>query len=198
MDLFFLRSFFARVFERKKTLIFLALLTVIFTILGMCFLSSPTVYEYHLTLCENFILDVCYSDTNVFLIYIERLGGCALLIALMLVGCIHPIALLLPLAVIVYRAFTFGGCLFVFFDYYGMTGAMIVFIVYLPIHLLTDALLIFAATVTTERAFRFTFCASELFEVLWDALVLLLMAAAVYLAETVLLLALFHPIGKIL
>ena len=177
-------------------MIFLSVLAVLFTVLGMCFLSSAAVYEYHLSACESFILDICYSDTNVFLIYIERLGGCALLLVLILAGSVHPIALVLPLAVLIYRAFTFGGCLYVFFNYYGMTGAMIVFIIYLPIHLLTDVLLIFAAVTAFARSFRF--CAADFSGLLFDALVLFLLAAVVYLAETILLLVLFHPIGKIL
>ena len=198
MDLFFLRNFFSKVLERKKTLIFLALLVVLFTILGMCFLSSPAVYEYHLELCESFLLDVCFSDGNVFLIFLGRLGGCLLLVLLILIGGIHPAALVRPLFVIVYRAFTFGGCLYVFFVQYGLSGAMVVFVLYLPIHLLTDVLLLFAAVISFGRAFRFCFCGTDLFEILWDAFALLLLAVAVYLAEMILLLALFHPIGKIL
>ncbi len=198
MDLFFLKNFFSRIFERKKTLIVLSLLLLVFTILGACFVTSEAIYEYHLSVCDGFLLDICYSDTNVFLIFLERFGGCALLILLVLVGSVHPAALILPVAVLVYRAFTFGGSLYVFFDYYGLSGAMVVLILYLPIHLLTDALLVFAATVAFARAFRSCDLLSDLKDLFWDFLTLLLLAAAIYLAEMFLLLALFHPIGKIL
>ncbi len=198
MDLFFLKNFFGKVFERKKTLIFFCVLMLLFTILGMCFISSPAVYAYHLSVCDGFLLDICYSDTNVFFIFLERAGGCLLLVVLILVGCLHPVALILPLAVLIYRAFTFGGSLYVFFDYYGMSGAMVVFVLYLPIHLLSDALLICAAAVAFGRAFCFCFTLSDFLGLLWDFLTLLLLVVLVYLAEMLLLLALFHPIGKIL
>ena len=198
MDLSFLRNVLSGVFERKKTLIFLSLLIVLFTILGMCFLTSPAVYEYHLGLCESYLIDVCYSDKNVFLIFLGRCGGCMLLVLLILIGGLHPAALILPVFVLIYRAFTFGGCLYVFFVQYGLTGAIVVFILYLPIHLLTDIMLIFAATLSFGRAFRFCFCEHDLKELLWDTLAMLLICMAVYLIEMILLLALFHPIGKIL
>ncbi len=198
MDLSFFHGFFGRALERKKTLIFLSALVLLFTILGMCLLKSVAVYEYHLNLCETFLLDICYSDTNVFLIFLERLGGCALLLLLILLGGMHPIALLLPLAVLVYRAFTFGGSILVFFDYYGMTGALVVFVLYLPVHFAIDILFVFAATLSFGRAFHFCFYARDLLELFKDLFILLIFAAAVYLFEALLLLALFHPIGKIL
>lgn len=198
MDLFFVHGLLSRALERKKTLIFLAIVCVLFTILGLCFVTTPAVYEYHLTVCESFVLDVCYSDTNVFLIFIERLGGCALLIVLILVGGLHPAALILPFAVLIYRAFTFGGSLFVFFDFYGLSGGMIVFVLYLPIHLLTDVLLIALTSAMVGTACRFCLTVSDFCGLLWDFLAALLIAVFIYLAEMILLLALFHPIGKIL
>ena len=198
MNFFFAQNFAARALERKKTLIFLAAVLVIFTILGLCFVSSPAVYEYHLSVCDSFVLDVCFSDTNVFFIFLSRLGGCALLIALVLVGSLHPVAIILPVAVLVYRAFTFGGSLYVFFDFYGLSGAMIVLILYFPIHLLTDALLLLATSVSIGNAFRFCFTRADVFGLFKDFLTALLCAVFIYLAEMILLLALFHPIGKIL
>lgn len=198
MDRFFLRNFFGSVFSRKKTLIFLALLVLVFLILGACFVTSPAVYDYHLSICDGFLTDICFSDTNVFVIFLQRTGGCALLLLLILIGSIHPIALLLPIAVLIYRAFTCGGCLYVFFDYYGFTGGMIVCVLYLPIHLCLDAVLVFAATTAFARAFSFRFCANDFLDLLRDALILLLLVIAVCLVEMILLLALFHPIGKIL
>lgn len=198
MDLFFLRGFFGRALERKKTMIFLAVLVLLFTILGMCFINTPAVYEYHLSICESFLTDVCFSDTNVFFIFLERTGGCALLAALILAGCLHPVALALPVSVLIFRSFTFGGCLYVFFNQYGLSGAMIVVILYFPIHLITDAVLVVAATVTCGRAFRFCFAAVDLWGLFLDFLTVLCLIAFICLAEMVLLLTLFHPIGKIL
>ncbi len=198
MNLYFMESFFSRAWERKKTLVILAVLVLVFSILGMCFLDNPAVYEYHLSICESYLTDVCFSDTNVFLIFLERAGGCALLAALILAGGLHPVALLLPIAVLIFRSFTFGGSLYVFFDYYGISGAMVVFIIYLPNHLVTDALLVVAAAVTFGRAFRFCFTPSDFFDLLRDFLTILIFIAIICLAEMILLLALFHPIGKIL
>ncbi len=198
MDRFFLQNFFGSVFSRKKTLIFLSLLVLVFLILGACFVTTSAVYDYHLSICDGFLTDVCFSDTNVFLIFLQRTGGCALLLLLILIGSFHPIALLLPLAVLAYRAFTCGGCLYVFFEYYGVTGAMIVFVLYLPVHLCADAILVFAATLAFARAFSFCFCACDFLDLLRDALILLGLVIAVCLFEMILLLALFHPIGKIL
>ena len=193
-----MQGFFARALERKKTLIFFAILTVLFAVLGMCVINSPAIYEYHLTVCDGFLTDICYSDTNVFVIFLERAGGCALLALLILVGGIHPVALLLPIAVLVYRAFTFGGSVYVFIDFYKISGAMVVIILYLPIHLAADVILIFAATITCGRAFHFSFCRTDLWGIVCDFFTVLFFIALVYLAEMLLLLALFHPIGKIL
>ena len=193
-----MQSFFSRAWERKKTLIFLAALVLIFTILGMCFLDSPAVYEYHLSICDSYLTEICFSDTNVFLIFLQRAGGCALLAALILAGSIHPVALLLPIAVLIFRAFTFGGSLYVFFDYYGVSGAMVAIIIYIPNHLLTDALLVITATLTLGKAFHFCFTPSDFWDLVRDFLTILVMIAFIYLAEMILLLALFHPIGKIL
>lgn len=198
MNFFFLQNFASRALERKKTLIFLAAVTLLFTILGLCFVSSPAVYEYHLSVCDGFVLDVCFSDTSVFWIFLKRLGGCALLIVLVLIGSLHPVALILPIAVLVYRAFTFGGSLYVFFDFYGLSGAMIVIILYFPIHLLTDALLLLTTTVAIGNACRFCSTRADFFGLLKDFLTALLCSVFIYLAEMILLLALFHPIGKIL
>lgn len=198
MDLFFVRDCLARAAERKKTLILSALLFLTTAILGMCFISEPAVYDYHLVLCDKFVSEVCYSDVNVFVIFLSRIAGHALLLLLVMAGGVHPAALILSAAVLFYRAFTFGGSIFVFFSYYGFTGAVMVFVLYLPVHLCIDAVLLLAFSVSCGRAFACSCTKEGIFAIFMDFLALLLLVAAVCLAEALLLLILFHPIGNIL
>ncbi len=196
MDLFFIRDVLQRGWERKKTLIALSAIFLILTVVGICCVSQPAVYEYHLSLCDKFVTDVCYSETNVFLIFPARLLGHSLMLLLILAGGLHPAAVLLPIAVLAYRAFTFGGSLYVFFTFYGFSGGLIVFVLYLPVHLCVDAVLLFAAAISFGRAF--SHCREGLIGILYDALALFVCLATILLGETILLLVLFHPIGNIL
>ena len=113
MNLFFVRDTLMRAIERKKTLLALSVLFLFMTILGISLVSSPAVYEYQLSVTDKFMTEICFSDDSVFLIFLSRTAGFSLLLLLVLAGGIHPVALLLPLAVLLYRAFTFGGSLYV-------------------------------------------------------------------------------------
>lgn len=197
MDLFFLKDPIARALERKKTLIVLAILFLIVTIAGMCLTSQPSLYKYHLRLCDRFVTEICYSDTNVFLIFLERTAGHALLLGVVIIGGIHPAAVLLPAAILLYRAFTFGGSLYIFFAFYGFSGGLIVFFLYLPIHLCVDCILFLGTSLSVSRAF--SPCGrGDIKGILLDFLALLCCLAAIMLAEMLLLVILFHPIGNIL
>ena len=198
MDLSFLRECLARILERKRTFILLAALCLVGAILGLCFIRTPAVYDYHLGLCERYVVRVCFSDRSVFVIFWERLAGAALLIALMLLSGVHFAALIVPPAILLYRAYTFGGSLVIFFSVYRVTGVLIVFVLYLPVHLLLDAVLLAATTLSCARAPHFCFCRHDFCELGMDFCALLLLAAAVCLFESVLLLAIFHPIGAVL
>ena len=165
---------------------------------GIVFIKTPVFYDYHLKLCDRYLDRVCYSDQNVFLIFLERTAGNALLLVLVLAGGLHPAALPLPAVVLFYRSYTFGGTLSVLFSVYAFPGAVVAIALYLPIHLLIDAALLLAAGVSLCRAFSFTFCAGDFKELLADLLFFLALVALICLVEMLLLLALFHPMGNLL
>lgn len=194
--LFLCKDLLCRACERKivPILLFLALLTS--TMCGIIFIRTPAFYEFHLRQCDRFLDRVCYSDRNVFVIFLERTAGLLLLVALVLAGGAHPALLPLPAAVLLYRGYTFGGTLAVFFSVYGFSGAMVVFALYLPIHLLADALLLIGASLSCLRAFSQR--GAPLRELGCDFLLLAALAALLCLIEMVLLLALFHPMGNLL
>ena len=163
---------------------------------GIVFIKTPAFYEFHLKQCDRFLDRVCYSDRNVFVIFLERTAASALLLAL--AGGLHPVCLPIPVLVLLYRSYTFGGTLAVLFSVYSFPGAVVAFALYLPVHLLIDAILLLAAGVSFWRAFCFSFCAGDLKELLFDFLAFLAFLALVCLLEMILLLALFHPMGNLL
>ncbi len=198
MSLFFVRDCFERCFERKKTLIVFGAIYLLGAILGMCFIRTPAVYDYHLGLCVRYMDRVCFSDRNIFLIFLERMCGCTLLLALMIASGVHFAALLVPPGILLYRAYTLGGSLIIFFSVYRATGALVVLVLYLPVHLLIDAVLIAATVVSCGRAHRFCFCRTDFTLLGLDFAAFFLLIAAICLVEAVLLLAVFHPIGTII
>ena len=129
------------------------------------------------------------------MIFFERTAGHTLLLALILLGGIHFAALTIPAAALFSRACTFGGSIVIFFSVYRLTGALVVFVLYLPVHLLFDCLFLAATSLSCGRARRF--CGEDFFCLLRDFLILLAITAIVCLAEAILLLALFHPLGSI-
>lgn len=196
MSLFFVRDCLLRAIERKKTLLMFAALFLLSAVLGLCFVNRPAVYYYHINLCGRYVDRVCFSDANVFLIFLKRTAGHALLLLLIVAGGIHPATVVLSASVLVYRAYTFGGSLYILFSVYGMTGALIALILYLPIHMLIDGVFLLGCSLSCGRARCFS--RGNLLELLYDFLVLLALIALICLLEMILLLALFHPIGNIL
>lgn len=194
---FHVRDCFSRALGRKKTLIaFLALFLVGF-VLGMVFITTPAIYDYHLTVCDRFVNRVCFSDRSVLEIFFERALGHGLLLILAVAAGVHPVACVFPPIVIGYRAYTFGGSLYIFFSVYRVSGAFIVLALYLPIHLLVDAVLCCAGVLSFSRAPHFGFGKGDWLALVADFLCLFAVVLAIGLAEMLLLLALFHPLGNI-
>lgn len=196
MNLF--RDCISRILEKKLTLLIFAVVFLCGIILGIAFVKTPAVYYYHLNLCDRFVDRVCYSERNVFVIFFERTLGHAVILAVVLLGGIHIAGLFLPAAVLLFRACTFGGSLAVFFSVYRLSGVLIVFVLYLPIHLLLDAVFLGAAVISVSRAPRFRFAKADFTELLHDFLALAVLVVLICLLEMILLFALFHPLGNIL
>ncbi len=193
-----LKELFLRAFQRKWIVLCLFLLLLSSTMCGIVFIKTPTFYEYQLRICDRFLDRVCYSDRSVFLIFIERTAGCALLLFLVLIGGVHPAALALSAMVMAFRGYTFGGTVAILFSVYGMSGAIVAFALYIPIRILADGVLLLAAAVSFSRAFCFRFCAGDIKELLADFLLLSVLILMICLLEAVLLAALFHPLGNLL
>lgn len=196
--LFLCRDCCGRAIRQKKTLVVFLLLFGCLTLCGILFIKTPAVYDYHLTICDRFIDRVCFSSRSVFLIFLERAAGNALILLLLSVAGIHIAGLAVTPVVICFRAYTFGGSLAIFFSVYRFTGAIIVFALYLPVHILLDAVFLMAVSLSFSRAPSFRFCGNDWKELLFDVLILLALILAVCLLEAILLLVLFHPLGNIL
>lgn len=196
--LFCVRECVCRALARKKTLIIFAAVFLLGMIIGLCCIQTPAIYVYHLKICDRFIDRICYSDRSVFLIFLERTGGNLLLLFLFLAAGMHFAALALPPALILYRAYTFGGSLYIFCSVYGASGVLIAFVLFFPIHVAIDLIYLCATTLSCCRAPQFRFGKGEFRELLLDFLVLSLLILLVCLVEAILLAALFHPLGNLL
>lgn len=195
MDLSFLRDCLARTLDRKRTLFVFGAFFLVGIVLGMCFVKTPAVYGFHLGVCEKFMAEICFSDKSVVLIFCERFFGFTFLAALFLACGIHFAGLILPPAILLYRAYTLGGSVVIFCSVYGVTGILVLFALYLPIHLAIDLVLIGATALSCGRATQFCFSRQDLCLLGLDLLAFALVIAAVCLVESVLLLAVFHSIG---
>ena len=189
---------FGRVFEKKVTLIVFVSLFVIGIALGIVFVKTPAIYDYHLTRCERFIDSVCFSDRSAFLIFLERFFGHALILALLLAAGIHPVGLVITPIVVVFRAYTFGGSLAIFFSVYRMTGVLIAIAFYIPVHIMFDCIFLAVVALSFQRAFSFRFMKRDFGDLFRDLLIFLIFIAIIALAEILLLLLLFHSVGNIL
>ncbi|MDE7159136.1 MAG: hypothetical protein K2N74_06155, partial [Clostridiales bacterium] len=154
-------------------MIVFAVVCLISFVLGIIFIKTPAAYSYYIKLCERFIDRVCFSETSVIIIFLERTAGFTLVFALILISGIHPAGCILPPAIFVYRFYTFGGSIAIFLSVYRMTGVLIVFILYLPIHLLIDAVCLAAALLSYSRACCFRFSKEDWCTLGCDFLVLL-------------------------
>lgn len=184
--------------SRKKTLIAFAVLFLLGIILGIVFLKTPAVYDYHLARCNKYLERVLYSDRNVFLIFFERTIGHAFVLAVLVITGIHPAALVITPFVFAYRAYTFGGSMGIFISVFRLSGALVIFPFYLPIHLMIDAVFLLAVAVSFERASNFCFNKSGWKELACDFLIFFIFIVLICLLEIILLVIFFHPIGNIL
>ena len=196
--LFPVRACCERVICRKKILIGFAILCLVAFILGIIFIKTPACYDYYLKICDRYVYRICFSEESVLLIFIERVAGFALIVALLLLAGLHPAGLILPPAILVYRFYTFGGSVAIFFSVYRFTGALILTVLYVPIHLLVDAVCLMATTLSCGRARSFRFSKEDFCLLGADLLILCLLIVAICLLEMLLLLVLFHPLGNIL
>ena len=187
----------SRTFGRKKTLIVFAVLLLLGTILGLIFVTTPAIYDYHITVCDRFVNRVCFSDRSVLEIFLERVLGHTVLLLIVTLSGIHLVGCVFPPIILVFRAYTLGGSLYIFFSVYRFTGALIVIGLYLPIHLLVDFVLCCAGALSYARCRRFCFTRHDWLMLFFDFLVLFCFLLIVGLLEMLLLLALFHPIGNI-
>lgn len=198
MDLLFcLKDCLSRAAERKKTLIALSILIAIGFLLGLCFAASPPFYGYHYELCANYFDRVVFSERSAFLVLLERVAGAAAVLLLLLLAGMHPALLAAIPVALFYRAYTFGGCTVIFFSEFRVTGGFVAVFFYLPIHLLLDGVFLLSAALSCGRARGFRFVKEEVLGLCIDFLLLLLLILAVCLLEMLLLVALFHPIGKV-
>ncbi len=197
MRFFSIRERFSPIFERKKTLIFLTVLLLLGVILGMIFVKTPVFYDYHLKLLEQFVERVCFSSRSVFLIFLERLAGSTLLLVLVSFSGVHTVALLLPPVVLFYRSYTFGATVLLFFSVYRLSGALVLFFFYLPVHLLVDLLLTGGATLAFVRARTFCWKKDDFSRLFLDIISLFILLFIVCLLELLLLLVFFRPMGNI-
>ena len=196
--LFLLKDLLSRALERKWAIIALILLCLCSTICGIVFIKTPTFFDYHLKICDRFLDRVCYSDRSVFLICIERTTGSVFFLLLILAGGLHPATLVLPTAALAFRAYTFGGTLAILFSVYGVSGSLIAFTLYMPVHLLLDILFLCAGSISFSRAFSFHFCMEDFRELLFDFLILSVLILLICILEAILLGVLFHPLGNLL
>lgn len=196
--LFCAKSCFERALIRKKTLIIFAVVCLTSFVLGIIFIKTPSAYNYYLKICDRFIDRICFSQTSVGLIFLERTAGFTLIVATITLSGIHFAGCIIPPAIFVYRFYTFGGSVAIFLSVYRMTGVLIVFVLYLPVHLLIDAVCLAAAALAYSRACCFRFTKEDWCGLACDFLVLFAAVILICLVEMLLLLVLFHPIGNIL
>ncbi len=197
MDLSFIRDCLFRIRERKVTLLVIASLFLVGIVLGIAFARTPAFYDYQQNLCDRYLYRVCYSDRSVFVIFLERTAGASLLLLITGLSGVHVAVLAVPCALLLYRSYTFGGSIAILFGVYGVSGAVVALVLYIPVHLLIDAALIASTALSFGRARCFHFHKQDVCALLLDLLALFLLIAAVCLLEAILLLAIFHPLGNL-
>lgn len=196
--LFCLKECFYRIWARKTLLIILFLLFLCSIMCGILFINTPAIYDYHINLCDRFIDRICYSSTSVIIIFFERTAGHALYLVLLFACGAHIFAWPFAPAVLIYRGYTFGGTLFIFFSVYRVSGALIALVLYLPVHLMFDILFLCVSVLSFERARNCSFCGDEWKNTFNEFLLALIIAAAICILEALLLAVLFHPMGNII
>ncbi len=196
--LYCFQDYYARITEKKRTVILLLLTYALGLIFGLIFIKKTSAYDYHVEACVRFLEEVCYSQTNIFLLFLKRYAGNLLLYLLVSVSGVHFLTVWLPPVLLAYRGYTLGGSLFVFFSVYRFSGVMIVFTLYLPIKLLCDSVLTSGTVLSLHRARDFRFCGEDFKVLLLDFLCGALVLLAIGLLEALLLFAFFRSAGNIL
>lgn len=162
---------------------------------GIVFIKTPTFFDYYLKACDRFLDSVCYSDRSVVLICLERTAGSTFFLLLVLIGGIHPAALVLPTSALAFRAYTFGGTTAILFSVYKVSGALVFFTLYLPIQLLLGIVFLAAASLSFSRAFRFCFQCDDFRVLFVDFVIFFVLILLVCIFEALLLGVLYHPLG---
>lgn len=189
---------FARVFERKWVPIALVSLFFCSAVCGVVFVRTPAFYEYQLRILDRFLDRVCYSERSVVAIFFERAAGDALVLLLVTVGGFHPAALAIDAVTVAFRAFHLGGTAAMLFSVYGVPGAYVAFVLYLPVRIPTDAVLLTGAALAVSRAFGLGLCREAPARACADFLVLSLILLLICIFEAILLAAFFHPAGNLI
>lgn len=183
---------------KERKLIAIAVFSLYLTglICGLVLANNAPSYDYFCRICDRYMNGFCFSKTNVFLLFLQRM--CAnVLFLIVFTGCgAHPAALIVLPVSVVYRSYTFGGSLFVFFRVYGFSGMLVVFLLFLPVRLLVDTIYLCEGVFSVHNA---CYCRKFDFRrIVRDFLLGVVCLAAVSLLEMLLLLIFFHPIGNVL
>ncbi len=194
--LFFVRDALSRAVYKKIPLILLAAGMLLFAIAGMLFCRMPEVYDHNAALCRR-VAELLHADRKIAAYCFERLAERLIALALITLSGVHRAGLFVTPAALAFRACILGGTVVVFVGSYGILGVLIVLALTLPTGLLNACLECLAAALAFERAGRFRVCGHDLRELCADFCLLAAGAAAVCLAETVLLFLLVRPIGSL-
>lgn len=187
------------VFERKKTLVLFAGIYLICFVLGMIFIKTPAVYEYHFRACDRFLNQICYSQTSVIIILFKRFLGCAAYLALIFVSSVHvlPACFVFPV-VLGFRAYSFGGMTCILISVYKMSGVFILLALYLPIHVMCDVIYLFCGMIAIDNSRKFCWGRADWSNLLFNYVKMAVLILVVCLVEALLLLTLFHPVGSVI
>ncbi len=181
----------SRVLERKRTFIVLISLYLASMLCGIIFIKSSALYEYHLQGVEEYFADVCYGEGSIFWLFCRRFAVKSLFLALFTLFGVHFLAVGFGGVLIVFRGYSLGGCVLLFLSVYRLSGALVLFVLYLPVCLLCDAAYLSFSTLAFQRARSFCFCKEDWRKMLFDFLCGVTVVGCVCLFEAFLLLVLF-------
>lgn len=187
------RAFLGRAVQQKRLLVLFFVLFALAFLLGIILAAAKVDYAQHLLRCERYFERVLYSARSVFLIFLERTASGAIVIAVLTACSVHPAAVALPTVLFVYRGYVCGGSVVVFVSAFGLGGVLVGLLLYLPVQLALTALYMLTASLSFSRSL--TFCGRELGALFMQFLCALVLVAAICLAELLLLLVIFRPLG---
>lgn len=196
MNLFFtLKNRIHELFERKKAIIILILLFLSSIVCGIVFIKNGEFYQICMRNCSRFVDYVCFSQVSVFKIFLERFLAHLLILSVVLLTGITKITSYLSPVILVYRGFFLGGNCFLLIAVYHFSGILILLLLYLPIHLAVDFLLTVACIHAFDRSKSFYFCKDGLLGLASDLALYAISLLAIHAVETLILFAIFHPLG---